>query len=135
MARLGDTRKRARSAGTGTTGAERRNVRRVLRFRRTTDRITPFSLIFPYHDPVPPYHTQIHWTASFISPISLSPHLRSTLALSSGALLIPLSEQWLLSCTIHRPTKRWYCRLRTTSPSLSYPYSLRLVLQYIRMYS
>ena len=29
MARLGDTRKRARSAGTGTTGAERRNVRCV----------------------------------------------------------------------------------------------------------
>ena len=29
MARLGDTRKCARSAGTGTTGAERRNVRRV----------------------------------------------------------------------------------------------------------
>ena len=66
--------------------------------------------------------------------IRYHPNLRSTLVLFSGALLIPLSERWLLSCTIHRPTKRWYCRLRTMSPSLPYPYSLGLVLQYIRMY-
>ena len=77
----------------------------LLRFHRTTDCTTSFCLTFPYHDPIPPYHTQIHRTASFTSLISLSPHLRSTLALSSGTLLIPLSEQWLLSCTIQSAHK------------------------------
>ena len=34
---------------------------------------------------------------------------------SSGCLLIVLSVSRLLSCTIHRPTKRWYSRLWTMS--------------------
>ena len=46
---------------------------------------------------------------------------RSSLVLSSGALLISLSVAApLSSCTIHRLTKRWYCRLWTMSPSPYY---------------
>ena len=58
---------------------------------------------------------------SFVSLIFLSPHLQSTLTLSSGASLIPLSVAVPLSpCTIHQLTKRWYCRLWTMSPSPCY---------------
>ena len=53
--------------------------------------------------------------------LSLIPlYLRSTLVLSSGALLITLSVATLLSCMIHRLTKRWYCRPWTMSPSPCY---------------
>ena len=37
------------------------------------DRIISFCLIFPYHDPLFPYHTQIHRTAPFISLIPYPP--------------------------------------------------------------
>ena len=50
----------------------------------------------------------------------IPPYLRSTLVLSSGALLIPLSVVIPLSCTIHRLTKWWYSRLWTMSPSPCY---------------
>ena len=70
--------------------------------------------------------------SSFLSFIPS--YLQSTLALSSGALLIPLSVAVPLSCTIHRLTKRWYCRPWVMSPSSPYPYSLKVVWQYIRMY-
>ena len=44
------------------------------------------------------------------------PNCWSPLVLSSGCLLIILSVSSFLSCTIHQPTKRWYCRPRTMSP-------------------
>ena len=56
----------------------------LLRLHWTTDHIILFCLIFPYRDPLPPYHTQIHRTASLITLISLSPHRRSSLTLSCG---------------------------------------------------
>ena len=83
---------------------------RLLPFHWTLD-LSSFFLIFPYLDPVLPYHMQIHQTASFISLIPYPPYLRSSLALSSGALLILLSMSDSLSCTIHQPTKQCYYRL------------------------
>ena len=84
-------------------------------------RTYPFHLlIFLYRDLLPPYHMQIHRTAPFPSLIPYHPYRRSTLRLSSGALLILLSVAVPLSCTIHRLTKRWYCRLWTMSPSPCY---------------
>ena len=46
----------------------------MLRFHWTMDRTTSFCLISHYLDPPPPYHMQIHRTASFLLsyPLSLS---------------------------------------------------------------
>ena len=64
----------------------------LLRFRRTMDRIISFCLIFPYRDPLPPYHTQIHRTAPFFSLIPYPPHIFDRpWDYLSGALLILLS--------------------------------------------
>ena len=81
-------------------------------------RTTSFHLSYlPISRSTSPYHTQMHRTASFLSLIHYHPNLWSTLVLSSGALLIPLSVAVPLSpCTIHRLTKRWYCRPWTMSP-------------------
>ena len=39
------------------------------------DRIISFYLIFPYHDPLSPYHMQIHQTAPFLFLIPYPPHI------------------------------------------------------------
>ena len=64
----------------------------VLRFRhRTSDLFTSFYLIFPYRDPVPLITRRyIGLPLSYLLSL-IPPHLRSTLVLSSGALLILLS--------------------------------------------
>ena len=45
----------------------------MLHFRRTMDRTISYLLIFLYRDLLPPYHTQMHRTAPFLSPYPLSP--------------------------------------------------------------
>ena len=80
-----------------------------------------FCLIFPYLDPLPlSYADYIGLPRSFLL-ILYHPYRRSSLVLSSGASLIPLSVAVPLSfCTIQRLTKRWYCRSWAMSPSPCY---------------
>ena len=76
-----------------------------------------FWPIFPYRDPLPLlYADYIGLPCSFFL-IHYHPNLWPTLVLSSGTLLIFLSVSVLLSCTMHRLTKQWYCRPWTMSPS------------------
>ena len=94
----------------------------MLRFRhRTSDLFTSFAYL-PLSRSRPPYHTQIP-SDCLLPFLLIRYHLyrRSSLALSSGALLISSSVAVPLSlCMIHRLTKRWYCRPWTMSPSPYY---------------
>ena len=97
-------------------------IARVLRFRRRTSDLFASFAYLPLSRSLSPYHTQIPSDCLLSSLlIRYHPYRRSSLALSSGALLIPFSVAVPLSpCTIHRLTKRWYCRPRTMFPSPYY---------------
>ena len=90
----------------------------VLRFRRTHG---PYHFLLTY---LPLSRSTIPLSYADISDCLLSfllipyhPNRRSSIVLSSGVLLIPLSVAIPLSpCTIPRLTKWWYCRLWTMSP-------------------
>ena len=83
----------------------------VLRFHRTLDHHHFFLSYLPLSRSTSLIICRLHRTASFFSLIPYHPYRQSSLVLSSGGLLIALSVWWLLSCTIHRPTKQCYCRL------------------------
>ena len=79
-------------------------------FIRTSDLLSSLVLS-SYRNPTP--LSPADYIRLLLSPLLslITPDLWSSLALSSGWLLIALSVAEFLSCTIHQPTKWCYCRL------------------------